>query len=106
MMYPAIVILAMVVIGMLMMIFVVPILTQTFQELNVTLPLTTRILLGVSTFLSTHTIISLGLIGAAVAGMFFFYRTSFGRVATEWTLLRVPIIGGLIKETNAARTAR
>jgi type IV pilus assembly protein PilC len=106
MIYPIIVVLAMVTIGILMMIYVVPTLSATFKELNVPLPLTTQIIVGLSDFLSTHTILALGSVIGTITGFVAVYRTSFGRVAVEWTLMRLPIIGNLVKETNAARTAR
>jgi type II secretory pathway component PulF len=106
MVYPAIVITAMLGIGVLMMIFVVPTLTQTFAQLNIELPLTTRIILGISGFLSAHTVTALGALVGAIVGFVAAYRTAIGRAAVEWTLLRLPVIGTLVKETNAARTAR
>ncbi len=106
MMYPTIVLIAMFGIGILMMIFVVPTLTQTFRELKVTLPFSTRIILGLSDFLSTHTLVALGLIAVVATSAVGFYRWRTGRIVVEWTLLRLPIIGNLVKETNAARTAR
>lgn len=106
MIYPAIVLSAMVGIGILMMIYVVPTLTATFRELNITLPLTTRIILGISEFLSTHTMLALGGMVGGVVGIIAFYRTRFGRIAAEWALLHLPIISTLVTETNAARTAR
>lgn len=106
MIYPIIVISAMAIIGVLMMIYVVPVLTTTFKELQVELPLSTRIILGISDFLSNYTVIALGLLGTLVVVIPFLYRSSMGRRAIEWTLLRLPVIGTLVRETNAARTAR
>src|SRR3989344_1836717 len=47
-MYPAIILLAMIGIGVLMLIFVVPTLLQTFEELGVELPPTTQFIVSVS----------------------------------------------------------
>lgn len=106
MMYPSIVILAMLLIGVLMMIYVVPTLTQTFRELNVELPLITRIILGVSDFLSSNTILTFLIMAAAAGGVVALYRTRFGRRAFEWSFLHMPVVGNIVKETNAARTTR
>jgi type IV pilus assembly protein PilC len=52
--YPAIVIAALILVGVLMMVFVVPTLSKTFEELKIPLPLTTQIVLGTSGFLISY----------------------------------------------------
>jgi len=105
-MYPTIVITAMVIVGILMLIFVVPTLTQTFKELNIDLPLSTRIVIAVSDILSRYSIMSLTALVAVIVGLVAFSRTKNGRKAWSTTVLHLPIISTLVKETNAARTAR
>ena len=51
MMYPAVIISLMLIIGVLMMVYMVPTLTATFQGLGVTLPLATRLIIALSDFL-------------------------------------------------------
>ncbi len=106
MIYPAIVICLMIAIGILMMIFVVPTLTATFKELNVKLPLATRIIMATSDFLSGHTITALGAIAMVVVGAISALRTRIGKRSFEWVVLRLPAIGTMAKEMNSARTAR
>lgn len=105
-MYPSIVLIAMVGIGILMLIYVVPTLTQTFEELGTDLPATTQGVIAVSNFLSTHTLLSLGMLGAIVACFVYGLRTKAGQRAADWVTLHLPVISGLVKETNAARTTR
>lgn len=104
--YPSIVVCAMVGIGILMLIYVVPTLSSTFKELGVALPPTTQFIISASDFLLTHTLQALlyGLLFALV--MAALLRSRPGRRGFEYLLLRIPIIGGIVKETNAARTAR
>lgn len=105
-MYPAVIMFLMVLIGILMLVFVVPTLTATFKELNVELPWTTRLIIGISDFLREQTIIFiLGVITLGV-GVYFGMKARVTKRFFDFTLLRIPIIGLLIKETNAARTAR
>ena len=105
-MYPGIVLTAMVGIGVLMLIFVVPTLTQTFEELGTELPPTTRTIIAISNFLAGHTILSLGLFVGVVALFIYGLRTPTGKRAADWVMLRMPLISGLVVETNAARTMR
>lgn len=106
MIYPAIVIIVMTMIGILMMIYVIPTLTQTFKELNAELPTSTRIVMGLSDFFANHSILALLSMVGSVFGFTAALRTSLGRKIFEWVLLRLPVIGMLAKETNSARTAR
>lgn len=105
-MYPSIVLSAMVVIGILMLIYVVPTLTQTFEELGTELPPTTQAIIAASNFLSANPILSVGLLALFVGGVVLALRTPRGKQAVDWLMLRIPVIQGLVMETNAARTGR
>ncbi len=106
MMYPAIILSVMVIIGILMLIFVVPTLTATFTELNVKLPVTTRFVIGTSEFLKQHPIAVLGGLACLVVLAVLLARTKRGKRGFEWLVLHMPIVGGLVKQTNTARMAR
>jgi type IV pilus assembly protein PilC len=106
MMYPSIVISVMALVGVAMLIFVVPTLTSTFLELSIELPLSTRIVIGVSDFFKNNLFLALGIIVAFIAGMVLAWRRPKSRRVFEFLLLRIPIVGTLIKETNSARTTR
>lgn len=106
MLYPGIIVTAMIGIGVLMLIYVVPTLTQTFLELNVELPPSTQLVITVSNFLVEHTIVALLGMVAIVLGFIALLRTPIGRRGFDFVVLRIPIIGTIVKETNSARTAR
>jgi type IV pilus assembly protein PilC len=104
--YPSIVVIAMVGITILMMTEVVPTLAQTFAEMNVELPASTQLIITISNFLVQYTVLAMGLIFGTVAGVYFTLRTRIGRRAGDFVSLRLPLIGVLVREINAARTAR
>lgn len=106
MIYPSIVIVVMVVIGILMMIFVLPQITGVFKSMDTELPATTKFLMASSDFLVNYTVYALGGMVAAIVGFIYALRTKWGRIATSWIIPKLPVIGNLAKETNAARTAR
>src|SRR3989344_2680545 len=106
MIYPAIVITAMVIIAILMFIFVVPTLTETFESLAVELPTSTQVIIGISKFLSEHGVLSLLIVIIFIAGIVIVGRTPKGKRYIELGLLHLPLISKLIKESNSARTAR
>lgn len=106
MIYPSIVLIAMVGIAILMLMFVVPTLTQTFRELGTDLPAATEAIIAASEFLSTNTLLALTLMGGFVGAFMWGINTTVGKIATNWLFLRIPVVSGLIKETNAARATR
>lgn len=106
MMYPSIILVAMVGIAFFMLTYVVPQISQTFVSMNVPLPISTQILIDSSNFLKDHLIISLVGIFGIIACLYFAGRTKKGKRFIDFALLHTPVIGPLVKETNAARTAR
>lgn len=106
MIYPSIVVTVMVVIGILMMIYVMPQITSVFEGMDGELPGTTKFLIAVSDFLVNYTVLALGGLVAIIVGFVYFLRSKPGKIFSSWTLVRLPVIGTMVKETNAARTAR
>lgn len=106
MMYPAIVIGIMLILGVLMMIYVVPTLTSTFTKLNIELPLSTRIIIGASDTLSNHSLLVLGGFATLIALFVFFLRSRIGKKVADFFLIHAPIVGPIVKQTNSAYTAR
>jgi type IV pilus assembly protein PilC len=105
MLYPSIIISAMIIIAVLMLIFVVPTLTQTFKDLNVDLPMSTQIVIFISDFMKNHIILFLGGIAAIIFGIIAASRTSKGKRFLDWIILRIPIVGYIVREVNIARTS-
>jgi type IV pilus assembly protein PilC len=106
MVYPAVIISAMIGIGALMLIMVVPKLAETFKELEIELPLTTRFVIGLAEFLTKKWYIIIFLVFAFVFALRFFLKTNFGKKLFDSLLLKIPIISPIIKNTNSAYTAR
>lgn len=104
--YPAVILAAIIGIGTLMMIFVVPTITGTFKEMGVPLPATTRFVIGVSDFLSNHTLIFFACLVIFVTAVTFIFRSPKVKPIISQVTLRLPVIGTMVKEINSARTAR
>lgn len=106
MIYPAIIIVAIVIVAVLMLIYVVPTLTKTFESFKVEIPLSTRVIMAISDFMAAHALVSLGTLVVAVVGSVVLVRSRRGSAAVLTLALRLPVIGELVRETYAARTAR
>lgn len=106
MMYPAIIMIAMVGIGILMMIYVVPTLINTFRELNVDLPASTKFVIFISDSLLQSGFIFL--IGSVVIGFgaYKFFKSPYGKRLMDYAFARAPVVGKINQEFNAARTCR
>ena len=104
--YPGVILSAMVVIGVLMFAFVVPTLASTFKELGVVLPTSTRIIIFLGNFFSNNLIVTFLIIITATFGLFSLFRAQFMVKYIDFIVVRVPVIGNLAKELNTARTAR
>lgn len=104
--YPAIIILTMFIIGTIMLIYVVPTLTQTFNELNVELPKSTQFIIAISEFITNNTFSAFILfVVIAILGIAGF-RSKKGKRIFDYVVLHIPIISNIVKETNSARTSR
>lgn len=106
MIYPAIVISAVIIVAILMLIYVVPTLTSTFTSLGVQVPLATRIIVALSDFMVAHaSLVLVGLI-ALVFGGIVFIRSRIGSNIVLTIALHLPVIGELVRETYTARASR
>lgn len=106
MIYPTIVITAVVIVGILMLLFVVPTLTATFTSLGVQIPLATRIIVALSNFMINNVTLMLLILLTLVAGGVFFVRSKVGSRLLTAGALHVPVLGELVRETYTARAAR
>lgn len=106
MIYPAVIVSVLIAVGALMLIFIVPSLTQTFTSMDVELPMSTKFVIALSDFLVNYTLLAFGGLLALGVGFVAAMRTKQGKRVFETVFLRVPIIGTLMKETNSARTGR
>lgn len=104
--YPGVILSAMVVIGILMFAFVVPTLAGTFKELGVTLPTSTRLLIAVGNFFANHLLLSFAIVFGVAFSLFSLFRAKFMARPIDFVTLKLPVIGNMTRELNAARTAR
>lgn len=89
-----------------LMIFVVPKVVEQFEHVGQQLPLLTRIVIALSEFLAGWWWALLALLVAAAAISMRALREENLRLAFDKWLLRLPLLGRLIRDLHAARMAR
>lgn len=89
-----------------LMIFVVPKVVEQFDTVGQSLPLLTRIVMGLSAFLASWWWALLTLIALAGVGAWRALKVESVRFRFDAALLRLPVIGRLIRNLHAARMAR
>ncbi len=106
MIYPSVVVMAMIGIGVLMTTVVLPKLITIFSEFDSELPLATKILIAITEFVSNpiNLAILVSLLGLLIVGFVMLLKKSpsFKRMIHNINL-RIPIFGSVIKKINLAR---
>ncbi|WP_026664546.1 type II secretion system F family protein [Butyrivibrio sp. FC2001] len=99
--YPMFVLFVAVVVVIILMVKVVPTFTALFDEIGEELPLTTRILIGISTFFSNNILIIATVIALIVVLFIIYKQNPKGALQLARLQLRLPLFGN-IAELNAA----
>ena len=107
MVYPMIIIIGMVIVAVIMMIFVVPRMTEMYKDFGAELPLPTRILIGASDFAVKFWYLLFLFFGAVGYVFLKWSKTEVGSVMIEEALMKMPVVGELrlkMVMTEFART--
>ena len=106
MIYPAVIVLAMLGVGFLMLIKVVPQLAKTFAELNIELPPTTQLVIKTGTFLAHFWYLFFFLIFIFPLLFKRLLKTKEGKRIFDRLILKMPVISSLVMKTNSASMMR
>ncbi len=104
--YPALLVVAAVGSITLMLTQVLPQFVPLFAENGASLPASTRFLIGAGAFLSDYGLLLLAAIAAMLLAARVALRRPAWRLRADGWVLRVPVLGGLLREVLAARFAR
>jgi type IV pilus assembly protein PilC len=86
--------------------WVVPIFANLFAGLNVSLPLPTRIVMGLSAFVGQFWwFVILGIVGVIV-GLKYIRKDRRGKYWMDFTMLKMPVLGMLLRKIAVARFTR
>jgi type IV pilus assembly protein PilC len=106
MIYPAVIMSVAAIAITVLLIFVIPVFQSMFASVNLTLPLATRFVIGLSDFLKTYWW-AVGLGGAAAWWLLRrYYKTSDGKLRIDRILLHVPVLGDVLRKSSVSRFTR
>jgi type IV pilus assembly protein PilC len=109
MIYPAAIMGVAVIVITVLMLFVIPIFAKMFLELSggkVALPGPTQIVIDISNFFIAYWYVILGAIVGIVIGIKKYYGTVKGRMVIDKLLLKLPVVGDLIRKASVAKFTR
>jgi len=90
----------------LLLVYVVPQFTPIFAQAGADLPVQTQILIGLGDILQNYGLLMLALLLALGFLGYRLLQAEKARLAAERTLLKVPVVAGLMRATQAARLTR
>lgn len=105
--YPAIVVIGMIGVSLVMVVFVIPRLTDLYSQFGTDLPLSTRLLTGFSDFIIQFWYVIVGILAIVVWSFLLWSKTRAGKIKIAQIMFKTPIIGDLNKQiilTELTRT--
>ncbi len=109
MVYPIAIMGVAVVVIAVLMVWVIPIFAKMFAEMSggkVGLPGPTQLVIDISNFFQSYIVYLVIAIVAAIYGVKRYYKTANGRIVIDRLLLRLPILGDIIRKAAVAKFTR
>ena len=105
--YPMMVLAVVFMVMMIMLLFVVPVFTKTFQDAGADLPAPTQVLVSMSEFMQSYWWVVIGIIGGSIAALIVAKKRSvkFAHFLDRMAL-KMPVMGNIVRNSAIARFAR
>lgn len=104
--YPAIVFVLAIVVTVVLVVYVLPKFRSFFKSLNAKLPLPTRMMLGLSSWISHWGLLLGGIMVAVLLLLLLSSRTTQGKELKDKAILNIPVVGDLIHTSIVERFCR
>jgi type IV pilus assembly protein PilC len=106
MIYPSTIVSVAVIVVIFLLLFVIPTFKSMFEGFGATLPLPTRIVLGLSNFIRRYFIFGLAGVIGGIFALRSYYKTEAGRKQIDSLLLKAPVFGILLRKVAVAKFTR
>ncbi|OGL43460.1 MAG: pilus assembly protein PilC [Candidatus Schekmanbacteria bacterium RBG_13_48_7] len=104
--YPSVVISVAVGVVTFLMIFVIPVFGKIFQQLGSTLPLPTKIVMGLSAFMKSYILLMIAGFVGLILFIRYVHKTHRGARILDGFMLKFPVIGMLLRKVAVAKFTR
>ena len=104
--YPIVTLLIAVAVVAVILVFVIPVFEEMFADFEAALPAPTQIVVGMSRFVQTRILYIIGAVVLIMWAFKRFYKTEKGRALVDDLMLKMPVIGILIRKVAVAKFTR
>jgi type IV pilus assembly protein PilC len=106
MVYPATIVAVALIVTTVLLLYVIPIFGEMFNDFGATLPTPTLVVLAISAYTRKYFLVGIVLLVLLVLGIRWYYKQENGRRRIDRLLLRLPIFGDLLRKIAVARFSR
>ena len=106
MIYPIAVISIALIVVVIIMVKVIPVFSAMYEGLGSTLPLPTRICIGMSNVLIRYSYIVIAFVALSYFGIKQYYKTVAGKLQIDTLTLKIPVLGDILLKVAVARFCR
>jgi len=106
MIYPCAIVAVAVIVVAVLMIFVIPVFAELYSGMGKALPAPTQICIDISNWFVGYWYVLVGACVAVFTAISYYYKTPAGRMQIDGWLLKMPVIGDLLRKVAVARFAQ
>jgi type IV pilus assembly protein PilC len=106
MIYPAVISSVAAIAIIVLLVFVIPVFEKMFASVGLALPMPTRVVIGMSKFLTGYWWAVIAIIGTGVFLLKKYYATPDGKLAIDKLMLKMPVLGDVLRKSAVSRFTR
>jgi type IV pilus assembly protein PilC len=103
MIYPATIVVVAVAVVSVLLIYVIPVFGELYGSMGKALPAPTQITINLSNWFRAYFIYIVGIVVGIGFAVRFYYKTDNGKLVIDGMMLRLPVVGDLIRKVAVAR---
>ena len=101
--YPCAIVGVAVIVVAVLLIYVIPVFAELYQGMGKALPVPTQMAINLSNWFTAYIVHIIGACALSIVAIRMYYKTDQGRLTIDRILLRLPVIGDLLRKVAVAR---